>query len=326
MDAEGGGQRSRKMKPAISDVDIRLLRVFQAVVENGGFAASEGALGKSKSAISLDVSGLENRLGLRLCRRGRGGFSLTEEGEAVYSAALSLFEQIDRFSDLIAGVAGELTGQVTLMVIDNIGSIAADAMIQAIGAYRRQHPKVTLKLISGAAGAVERAVLSGAAQVGISLLSRPSPALDTHPLFTEELLLHCGSAHPLFHVPDDEIDRERLLQHPLILPSVADDDAFGGFLEGFESGAEASNLDCLVLAILAGVDLGFLPPHYARSWVESGQLRAIRADVFSTWNTFHLMTARGVTATLATQALVQVCLRAFQTHQVSSVERPQKRS
>ena len=64
----------------VSDFDIRLLRIFRSVVECGGFSAAETVLGIGRSAISQQMSDLEQRLGLRLCQRGRAGFSLTEVG------------------------------------------------------------------------------------------------------------------------------------------------------------------------------------------------------------------------------------------------------
>ena len=57
----------------ISDTDIRLLRVFRSVVECGGMAAAELELNISTSTISRHIKDLETRLGLTLCRRGRGG-------------------------------------------------------------------------------------------------------------------------------------------------------------------------------------------------------------------------------------------------------------
>lgn len=58
----------------VSDFDIRLLRIFRSVVESGGFSAAETVLGIGRSAISQQMSDLEQRLGLRLCQRGRAGF------------------------------------------------------------------------------------------------------------------------------------------------------------------------------------------------------------------------------------------------------------
>ena len=84
---------SRRSDPLaqVSDFDIRLLRLFRSVVECGGFSAAESVLGIGRSAISQQMSDLEQRLGLRLCQRGRAGFALTEEGREVYQSSLQLF-------------------------------------------------------------------------------------------------------------------------------------------------------------------------------------------------------------------------------------------
>ena len=61
-------QKKRAVLGQISDADIRLLRVFQAVVDCGGMTAAELELNISTSTISRHVKDLETRLGLTLCR------------------------------------------------------------------------------------------------------------------------------------------------------------------------------------------------------------------------------------------------------------------
>ena len=57
----------------LSDMDLRLLRVFKSVVECGGMAAAELELNIGISTVSRHIKDLETRLGLSLCRRGRAG-------------------------------------------------------------------------------------------------------------------------------------------------------------------------------------------------------------------------------------------------------------
>ena len=72
----------------LGDSHIRILRIFKAVIESGGFAAAEAELNISRPAISIAMSELESPLNMRLCHRGRTGFSFTEQGNLVYSATL----------------------------------------------------------------------------------------------------------------------------------------------------------------------------------------------------------------------------------------------
>ena len=87
--------------PNLSDIDLRLLRVFFAVVLSRGFAAAQRDLGISASNISVHISQLEQRLGVRLCERGRKGFRLTDEGQLIYDAALNLFRATDNFRGIV---------------------------------------------------------------------------------------------------------------------------------------------------------------------------------------------------------------------------------
>jgi DNA-binding transcriptional LysR family regulator len=68
----------------ISNPDLTSLAVFRSVVEHRSFLGAQVALGLSQSAVSFHIKGLEQRLGFRLCRRGRSGFELTDRGAIVY--------------------------------------------------------------------------------------------------------------------------------------------------------------------------------------------------------------------------------------------------
>ena len=63
--------KNRAVLGQLTDMDIRLLRVFKSVVECGGMAAAELELNIGTSTVSRHVKDLETRLGLTLCRRIR---------------------------------------------------------------------------------------------------------------------------------------------------------------------------------------------------------------------------------------------------------------
>ena len=98
---------SRRSDPLaqVSDFDIRLLRLFRSVVECGGFSAAESVLGIGRSAISQQMSDLEQRLGLRLCQRGRAGFALTEEGRSLEEIVRAMHAWGERRLERLAQVA-----------------------------------------------------------------------------------------------------------------------------------------------------------------------------------------------------------------------------
>ncbi len=66
------GQRKAKLG-RVTDVDLRLLRIFQTVVDCGGLSAAEIDLGIGRSTISTHIAELEGRLGWPLVPAGPRG-------------------------------------------------------------------------------------------------------------------------------------------------------------------------------------------------------------------------------------------------------------
>src|ERR1700722_18484677 len=104
------GQRKVKLG-RVTDVDLRLLRIFQTVVDCGGLSAAEIDLGIGRSTISTHIAELEGRLGTRLCQRGRSGFALTTRGKKIYEASLGLVKSLDDFGNEINADPDSGTGE-----------------------------------------------------------------------------------------------------------------------------------------------------------------------------------------------------------------------
>ncbi|MCW0181567.1 MAG: LysR family transcriptional regulator [Zavarzinia sp.] len=297
---------------AISDGDLRLMRVFRTVVENGGFTAAEVALNKSKSAISLDIAHLEQRMGTKLCVRGRAGFRLTDEGQIVYLAALQLFNDVEKFRDRVATAVKALTGRVSLLLVDNLVSVAAGPMTRAIAEFVRRHPKVEITMESATPAGVEQGILEGEADLGVSVVPREIAAIEMIPLFREELRLYCSRGHELAQRGLSGLTPDEVKEHRLVMPGVTEDPAFGAVVAGFRKDAKASNIDCRILLVLSGAFLGFLPPHFADPWIESGELMEVMPEHFRTENTFYVMFKKSARQSAAASAFLSILLGHFE--------------
>lgn len=69
-------------------------------------------MGISRSAISLHMSDLENRLGIRLCQRGRAGFALTDEGREILEYIEVLTAAIEDFRSKVNQMHNRLKGSL----------------------------------------------------------------------------------------------------------------------------------------------------------------------------------------------------------------------
>lgn len=296
----------------LAETDLRLLRVFWTVAEKGGFAAAETSLGKSKSAISADVSALETRLGLVLCQRGRAGFALTPEGTQVRDAIGQLLADLGQFRDRVNQARGRLSGTLSLYVTDNIVTYGDSPLVRVLAAFSRQHPEVFLNLVSAPPNAVEQAVLDGRASLGVSVLPRLAPTLDLRPLFEEQLYLYCGDHHPVFALADAAITPETIAEHRVVEVSAGATGPFWpAWREKLRFSARAGSIDARAVLLLTGEYLGFLPPDYAQPWVREGRMRALAADRLALGNRFYLMIRRGTPPGLIAERFRSMLIAAY---------------
>ena len=160
---------SRRPEPLaqVSDFDIRLLKIYRSVVECGGFSAAENVLGIGRSAISQQMSDLEQRLGLRLCQRGRAGFSLTEEGREVYQSALQLLSALESFRTEVNGLHQHLRGELNIGLTDNLVTLPHMRITHALAQLKDRGPDVRIQIRMIAPSQVEQGVLDGSLHVGV---------------------------------------------------------------------------------------------------------------------------------------------------------------
>ncbi len=88
------------------------MAVFARVVEAESFSGAARALGLSKSAVSKQVSRLEDRLGLRLLNRTTRRLSLTEAGAAFYQGCRRVVAEAEAAEQAVTHLAGAPRGRL----------------------------------------------------------------------------------------------------------------------------------------------------------------------------------------------------------------------
>lgn len=78
-----------------------LIVLFARVVDAGSFSAASRELGQSPSAVSKQIAHLEDRVGVRLLGRSKGGVTLTDEGHAFYERCADIRRNIAAAEDLV---------------------------------------------------------------------------------------------------------------------------------------------------------------------------------------------------------------------------------
>jgi DNA-binding transcriptional LysR family regulator len=215
----------RRFAVKLSDGDIRRLRVFCTVTRCGGFAAAESELQMGLPSISRYIKDLEIRLGVRLCRRGRVGFELTDEGRHVYSASLQLLADLKRFESSMRHIHSGLTGTLNVGVIDTLITDPNLPLPRILQSYKRKHPNVEFNIETKTTNTIEQSVIDGTLDAGLVIGPvaatgagevigrRHINQLDYKLLYQERLNLYCSQEHPLFHEDLDSIPLEEVAKH-----------------------------------------------------------------------------------------------------------------
>jgi LysR family transcriptional regulator, transcriptional activator for bauABCD operon len=276
----------------IHDVDIKLLRIFDTIVHSGGFSAAQSTLNLSTSTISEYISQLETRVGVRLCNRGRSGFSLTDEGLALHEAAQRMLSAIDTFRLEAATVRKELRGTLHFGIIDATATDEGSPVSRAIQKLGELAPDVHLHVHIDTPSALEQRVLDGRLHLALGPFVDRLSGLDYTFIYREHQGLYCSHAHPLFHEDDSTLTPEKLSRARLAARAYLD--RFDLEQLGIKSAAgSVDNVEARAIMILSGQYIGFLPWHYAKLWEEKGELRPVRPELYSAHLDFDLLVRRG---------------------------------
>ncbi|MFZ3205862.1 MAG: LysR family transcriptional regulator [Pseudomonas sp.] len=271
---------TRRAEPLaqVSDFDIRLLKLFRSVVECGGFSAAESVLGIGRSAISQQMSDLEQRLGLRLCQRGRAGFALTEEGREVYQSTQQLLAALESFRTEVNGLHQHLRGELNIGLTDNLVTVPHMRITNALARLKERGPDVRIHIRMTPPSEVEQGVLDGRLHIGVVPQAGALSGLDYQALYDERSLLYCAVGHPLFYVDDQQLEDQRLNAQDAIAPTFRLPPEVQSHYQALNCTASASDREGMAFLILTGRFIGYLPDHYAAAWVQQGRLRALKAD------------------------------------------------
>ncbi|MDI1253462.1 LysR family transcriptional regulator [Thermomonas sp.] len=126
--------------------DLNDLYYFAVVVDHGGFAAAERALGIPKSRLSRRISSLEAELGVRLLQRSTRRFSVTDVGNSVYRHAQSMLAEAQAAREAVDRLSAEPRGSVRVSVPV---SMAQQQFPKLLPEFMALYPKVRLQLIVG---------------------------------------------------------------------------------------------------------------------------------------------------------------------------------
>ncbi|WP_456002769.1 LysR family transcriptional regulator [Mesorhizobium sp. f-mel] len=258
----------------ISGSDLHLFRVFESVARNGGISAAQMELSLSQPTISNHLTALEQRLGVKLCERGRRGFSLTEEGRRVYEICTEITGMLDAGSARLSRVRSALAGKVGVGVVDCLATDPSFRIADAISELSKAAPEIELDLKIMRPNTITKAVAENDIDIGIGGSDIKVASLQYQILYREEHLVFCGATHPLFHREEGAITSAECYGYPWVHRGY-----WHGIrrrrLDNSAANRVTSDIEAQLLMVLSGAYLGVLPTHYASLFEQQRRLRRL---------------------------------------------------
>lgn len=256
---------------------LQSMRVFQEVVDEGGFAAAARKLDLAPAAVTRLVGDLEQHLGVRLLNRTTRRLSLTQAGE-IYLARLRLIlGEIDEAQAAVQEHTREMSGTIRILAPP---AAARHVIAPVAAAFQRQHPRIAFDLTVGDnAHGVEDFDLTLTTEgqpIDADVIVRPIFQSQTILCASPDYLARHGTPAAPAELPQHRclrlrLPRTRLRPVKLIDPTAADRSVE---LE-VRPVMTATELDTLLRATMEGAGISLQPVELVAPLLKSGTLRRV---------------------------------------------------
>jgi DNA-binding transcriptional LysR family regulator len=175
-------------------INLHHLRLFTAVVDQGGFTRAAGALNLSQPAISKSLKELEDGLQLSLIDRSARSIRLTEAGRLLYERARELFG-VERIAEReLRELRGLKRG---VLRVGASTTIATYFLPPILGRFHLRHPSVRIAASSANTRTILRRLLES--KIDLALVEGPvaHAHVDVIPWRDDELAVIAPPDHPL---------------------------------------------------------------------------------------------------------------------------------
>ncbi|NDJ54438.1 MAG: LysR family transcriptional regulator [Chloroflexi bacterium] len=186
-------------------MELRHLRYFVTVAEEGHFRRAAERLHMTQPPLSQQIRDLEAELGVVLFERTTRQVSLTPAGEAFLRQTRSILAAVDQAAREAQQIERGERGHLTLGFV---GSAAYHLLPHLLRQLRSELPDVRLTLLERPTASLVDDLISGSIDLALARPGRNLPGLHRQSLLTETLVVVLPAGHPL--VQHDSIDPAEL--------------------------------------------------------------------------------------------------------------------
>lgn len=244
-------------------LDWDKLRVFHAAAEAGSFTHAAERLKLSQSAISRQVSALEQEVGVPLFHRHARGLEMTEQGEILYHTANEVLVKLESVRLRLSETKDTPSGLLRVTTTVGLGS---GWLTERLPEFMDLYPDIQLQLILTNE---ELELTPRQADCAIRFRQPQQPDLIQRKLFTVHFHLYASPGYVTRHGRPksiDDLDRHRMVTFGEMVPSHLSDMNWletAGMPEGTKRVADLqiNNILSIKAAVERGAGVAMLPDY-----------------------------------------------------------------
>ncbi|MEM9224015.1 MAG: LysR substrate-binding domain-containing protein [Pseudomonadota bacterium] len=198
-------------------MDIKQMRYFVAIAEQGSLAAAANSIGIAQPSLSQQVKNLEERIGTDLLVRSSRGVTMTEAGATFLEHARSILSAVERAEEEVRIAASEPTGTVVFGFPSSVSMVLSVPLAETI---RHDYPSIKLRAVDAMSGFIKGWLEDGKVDLAILYEMNAIRNVESRLLLNEDLYFY--SAHdnwPLDTPPGEPTSLKNLSDVEMVLPS-----------------------------------------------------------------------------------------------------------
>ena len=259
-------------------MELRNLRTFQTVVDQGSYQRAAERLGYTQSTITVQIQQLEGEMGVPLFERVGRRMVLTEAGERILPRARELLEAADQLME--CGRKSSVPSGT--LRVDMAETLLCYRMQPVIRAFRERAPQVRLVIRSCNCMRIAANVRTGACDLGVGYdMDWNREALEVESLGSYDIVL---LASPDFSEPDFTTPGQR---KAVSLVTDEPDSIFRRWLEEYlrqreielDVTLELWSIETIKRCVMSNLGFTYLPRFVAGKELEDGRLVELAAPI-----------------------------------------------
>ena len=273
-------------------MDWDKLRIFHAVASAGSFTHAGQTLGLSQSAVSRQISALEEEISTPLFQRHARGLTMTDEGELLFTAVTDVLGRLAAAEEALKNVHESPRGALKITASHGIG---AYWLLPRLGQFLAQYPEVEVHLVMDDK---ELDLAQREADLAIRMRAPVQADLIQRKLFTVHYHMYAAKSylkdHPAPRTLEEIADHSIIVYGETAVPEIRD---INWLLEAFKKNAKPgaagkiiriNNITGILQATEAGLGIGVVPDFVA---AEHPKLERVLPDVAAPGFDVHLVYA-----------------------------------